>query len=420
MGRGRADAPEIMVLAGTRPEGIKIAPVVRLLCHDPRVTARVVDTGQQPGRVVEALAPFGLRPDDTLTIRRRTGSLAELAAELTTAVDRRLHQHRPDAVLVHGDTTTALIGAQVAFWNQIPVVHLEAGLRSHDRGHPFPEETNRAMVARCVDLHLAPTPTARRNLLAEGLPAHQVVVTGNTVVDALHTLLRHGAAQAPSWVHPQRRLAVATVHRRENWGRGITDILSALAHVATAHPDLDLALVNHPNPKLAAQVHAALGHVRNARLMPPMPYPEMIGLLHAADLVVTDSGGLQEEAASLGVPVVVTRETTERPEILHHGLGELVGTDPARIIDAVTRCLSGPRRTPAGSPFGDGRAAERCVHAIARLLHTGAPAPMGGDTRNVLMSPGRQADRRPHLPLPHRSRPGHAVNADLAEHDIDH
>ncbi|MEU1752826.1 UDP-N-acetylglucosamine 2-epimerase (non-hydrolyzing) [Micromonospora matsumotoense] len=368
MGRGRVDVPEIMILAGTRPEGIKIAPLVRLLCHDPRVATRVVDTGQQPGRVTEALTPFGLRPDEILTVRRQSGRLAELAAELTTAVDGALSRRRPDAVVVHGDTATALIGAQVAFWNRIPVVHLEAGLRSHDPGHPFPEEANRAMVARCADLHLAPTVTARRNLLAEGLPTHRVVVTGNTVVDALQTLLRHGVARPPSWVDPQRRLIVATVHRRENWGPGMTDILGALARIAIGRPDLDLALVNHPNPQLAEQAQARLGHVQNALLLPPLPYPEMIGLLHAADLIITDSGGLQEEAASLGVPVVVTRETTERPEILHHGLGELVGTDPERIVEAVTRRLSGPGDAPASSPFGDGRAAERCVQAIAGLL----------------------------------------------------
>ncbi|WKU03371.1 non-hydrolyzing UDP-N-acetylglucosamine 2-epimerase [Micromonospora sp. HUAS LYJ1] len=390
------DVPEIMVLAGTRPEGIKIAPLVRLLCHDPRVAARVVDTGQQPGRVAEALAPFGLRPDDILTVRRRTGRLAELAAELTAAVDGALDRHRPNAVLVHGDTTTALIGAQVAFWSRIPVVHLEAGLRSHDPGHPFPEEVNRVTVARCADLHLAPTPTARRNLLAEGIPEHQVVVTGNTVVDALHTLLRQGIARAPSWVDPQRQLAVATVHRRENWGRGVADILNALARVATTHPDLDLALVNHPNPQLAQQVQAGLGDVRNARLIPPLPYPEMIGLLHAADLVITDSGGLQEEAASLGVPVVVTRETTERPEILHHGLGELVGTCPDRIVEAATRNLTGSTGRPADSPFGDGRAAERCLQAIVRLL--GLP---GGDTAAATLThPSLSGDRPRNLRYP--------------------
>ncbi|MEU6078402.1 UDP-N-acetylglucosamine 2-epimerase (non-hydrolyzing) [Micromonospora sp. NPDC047074] len=368
MGRGGAGIPEIMMLAGTRPEGVKIAPLVRLLHHDPRVTTSVVDTGQQPGRVDEALAPFGLRADVTLTLDRRSGLLAELAAGLTGGIEQVLTRHRPDAVVVHGDTTTALIGALVAFWNGIPVVHLEAGLRSHDLRQPFPEEANRSLVARCAALHLAPTPTARNNLLSEGIPAEQVVVTGNTVVDALHILLREGLARTPAWVDPRRRLLVATVHRRENWGAGMADVLRALARIAGERDDLDLALVTHPNPRLADQVRAALGHVPNARLVPPLPYPEMIGLLRASCLVVTDSGGLQEEAASLGVPVVVTRGTTERPEIVRHRAGELVGTDPGRIMEAVGRRLAEPAGSPGQSPFGDGRAGQRCVRAITTLL----------------------------------------------------
>ncbi|WP_428963041.1 non-hydrolyzing UDP-N-acetylglucosamine 2-epimerase [Micromonospora fluostatini] len=374
MGRGRVGRPEIVFLAGTRPEGIKIAPLVRLLCRDPRVTTTVVDTGQQPGRVDEALAPFGLRADVSLTLERRTGVLAELAAGLATAVEGVLAGRGVSAVVVHGDTTTALVGAQVAFWNRIPVVHLEAGLRSHDVRQPFPEEANRAMVARCADLHLAPTPTARSNLLREGVPAHRIVVTGNTVVDALDNLTRAGLARPPSWVDARRRLVVATVHRRENWGTGMADVLRALARVARSGDDLDLALVTHPNPHLAAQVRAGLGQVPNARLVPPLPYPEMIGLVRAARLVVTDSGGLQEEAASLGVPVVVTRGTTERPEIVQHRLGDLVGTEPDRIVEAVTRRLAQPAPRPGRSPFGDGRAGQRCVRAIEALLGLRATA----------------------------------------------
>ncbi|WP_434740502.1 non-hydrolyzing UDP-N-acetylglucosamine 2-epimerase [Micromonospora sp. SH-82] len=408
MGRGRAGVPDIMVLAGTRPEGVKIAPLVRLLCRDPRFTTTVLDTGQQPDRVDEALAPFGLKADLALTLRRRSGLLAELAAELTTGVESVLVRHRPDAVVVHGDTTTALVGALVAFWNRIPVIHLEAGLRSHDVAQPFPEEANRAMVARCADLHLAPTPTARRNLLAEGVPAHRIVVTGNTVVDALHTLLREGQARPPSWVDPRRRLVVATVHRRENWGTGMAEVLSALARIAVEHSDLDLTLVTHPNPHLAEQVRAGLGHVPHVRLVPPLPYPEMIGLLRAATVVVTDSGGLQEEAASLGVPVVVTRETTERPEIVQHRLGDLVGTDPDRIVEAVADRLDRPDRHPGGLPFGDGQAGRRCVQAIADLLvPTSADrvlAPRTPPSAPVAVRPRRRLDPvtgprpRPDLP----------------------
>ncbi|WP_198348217.1 non-hydrolyzing UDP-N-acetylglucosamine 2-epimerase [Plantactinospora sp. KBS50] len=363
---------EIMVLAGTRPEGVKVAPIVRLLCHDPRLTTSVVDSGQQPGRVAEALAPFGLHTDVTLTPTRRTGALAELAAELIQAVDGQLTRRRPDAVVVHGDTTTALVGAVTAFWHRIPVVHLEAGLRSHDVHQPFPEEANRAMIARLASLHLAPTRTARDNLCAEAVPAERVVVTGNTVVDAVQLLLRDGLARTPHWVDPHRHLVVATMHRRENWGAGIARVLDALGDVLTRRPDVELALITHPNPRLAEQVRTRFADAPQVRLLAPVTYPEMIGLLRAARVVVTDSGGLQEEAASLGVPLVVTRAATERPEIIHHRLGDLVGTDPQRIVDAVLRRLDQPAPTAGRLVFGDGHAAERCVRAIGTLL--GLPA----------------------------------------------
>ncbi|MGW0507099.1 non-hydrolyzing UDP-N-acetylglucosamine 2-epimerase [Micromonospora sp. NPDC003241] len=368
MGRDRVALRQIMVLAGTRPEGVKIAPVVRLLCHDPRLAVTVVDTGQQPGRVDEALAPFRLHADTTLSVARDTGTLAELAAGLSTAVEGLFSFHRPDAVVVHGDTTTALVGGLVAFWNRIPVIHLEAGLRSHDLTQPFPEEANRAMLARIAALHLAPTTTARDNLLAEGVPADRVVVTGNTVVDAVHTLLREGLARVPSWVDPRRRLIVATAHRRENWGTGISRVLRALTRVTATHSDVELALITHPNPRLAAQVRTGVEGASNVRLLHPLPYPDMIGLLRAARVVVTDSGGLQEEAASLGVPVVVTRAATERPEIVAQRLGDLVGTDPDRIVRAVRDRLDHPTPSTESLAFGDGHAARRCGRAITALL----------------------------------------------------
>ncbi|WBB53674.1 UDP-N-acetylglucosamine 2-epimerase (non-hydrolyzing) [Verrucosispora sp. WMMD573] len=368
MGRDRARPTEVLLLAGTRPEGVKIAPLVRLLCHDPHLRTTVVDSGQQPGRVDEALAPFGLRADTTLALSRRTGSLAELATELTSAVELLLTGRRPDAVVVHGDTTTALVGGLVAFWNRIPVVHLEAGLRSHQPQEPFPEESNRAMLARIATLHLAPTSTARRNLLAEGIPAGRIVMTGNTVVDAVHALLREGLARVPAWIDPRRRLIVATTHRRESWGAGIAQVMQALARVAEARPDIELAVIAHPNPRLAEQARTELPDLPNIRLLAPLPYPDMLGLLRAAHVVVTDSGGLQEEAASLGVPLVVTRTATERPEIIQHQLGDLVGTDPDRIIDAVGRRLAQPAPVRAREVYGDGHAAQRCVRAITTLL----------------------------------------------------
>lgn len=404
MSRDRADVQEIMVLSGTRPEGVKTAPLVRALCLDPRFTATVVDTGQQPGRVSEALAPFGLKPDVALWLDRRTGSLSELAAALITRVDELLVQRRPAAVVVQGDTTTALVGGLVAFWHRVPVVHLEAGLRTWNLDQPFPEEANRAMLARCAALHLAPTAQARQNLVDEGVCPDDIVVTGNTVVDALHTLLRSGLAQPPAWLNPERRTVVATMHRRENWGVGIRDAVTGMARIAQHCPDIHLVVVAHPNPKLRDEIARGLAHVPNAQLIPPLSYPEMIGLLNASSLVITDSGGLQEEAATLGVPVVVTRETTERPEAVRCGVGVLVGTDPDRIVDAATSLLSPPAAHPSrlplrhqNSPFGDGRASERSVTAIAELLGSRPQAPAVAPRRAGSpgdVTPGGQPTRR--------------------------
>ncbi|MFI6242534.1 non-hydrolyzing UDP-N-acetylglucosamine 2-epimerase [Micromonospora sp. NPDC050795] len=363
---------EVLILAGTRPEGVKTAPLIHRLLDDPRFTVRVADTGQQPGRVAEALAPFGLRPEVSLRPQRRSGSLAELAAALITGIDELLTHHRPAAVVVQGDTTTALAGGTAAFWRHVPVVHLEAGLRTNDLDRPFPEEANRAMLARIAALHLAPTQAARANLIGEGIRSSAIVVTGNTVVDALHDLVERGMAQAPDWVDPARKLVVATVHRRENWGHGVAATVDGLRRLAQACPDAQIVMVTHPNPQLSAEVTTGFAGVTNARVTPPLPYPQMVGLLRAADLVVTDSGGLQEEAATLGVPLLVTRETTERPEALTPGRGELVGTDPERLLSAGLRHLASGRTAVVGSPFGDGRASDRSVVALAGLLNVPA------------------------------------------------
>ncbi|MFF3855573.1 non-hydrolyzing UDP-N-acetylglucosamine 2-epimerase [Micromonospora sp. NPDC002575] len=369
MGRDRAAAKHVMMLMGTRPEAVKTAPLALLLCRDSRFTATAVDTGQQPGRVHEALAPFGLAADITLRLDRPTGTLSELAAALITKIDALLARERPATVVVQGDTTTVLVGGLVAFWHRIPVVHLEAGLRTWDVDQPFPEEANRSMLARFAALHLAPTPAARQNLLDEGVRPGTVVVTGNTVVDALHTLVDNGLATPPAEVTAMRGpIVVATMHRRENWGDGIRDSLEGLRRIARMRPDVHIVAVAHPNPRLREEMSAQLTGTPNATLIPPLPYPKMIGLLRAARLVITDSGGLQEEAATLGVPLLVTRNTTERPEAVESGHGQLVGTDPRQITRAALTLLSRPTTPTRPSPFGDGRAAEHALAAIATLL----------------------------------------------------
>lgn len=358
----------LVVFAGTRPEAIKIAPLVLGLRQQLGGRVALVDTGQHPGRVGEALAAFELESDVELHIARRTGSLSELAALLLARSDEILTGDRADAVVVQGDTLSAFAGGLVAFWHRIPVVHLEAGLRTHDLARPFPEEAHRAMLARITTLHLAPTPRARQHLMAEGIEPDGIVVTGNTVVDALHHLLRHGIARTPSFVDGSGPVVVATAHRRESWGDGIAAVCTALRGLAGLYPLAQIVMVVHPNPAVAAAVRSQLADVRGLRITEPLPYPEMVGLLDRASLVITDSGGLQEEAATLGVPLLVTRDTTERPEALLDGGGELVGTDPDRIVDAAVARLTADRRRRTAAPFGDGHAAGRCVSAIADLL----------------------------------------------------
>ena len=370
---GYAVTPDVLLLLGTRPEGIKLAPLAHALRMDRRIHTSLVDTGQHPGRVAEALAAFALTADVAVRPERSTGSLPEFAAALIATADRLLASRRPSAVVVQGDTLTAFAAGLVAFWHRIPVVHLEAGLRTHDVDRPFPEEANRSMLARIAALHLAPTAAARAHLLAEAVPAERIVVTGNTVVDALAQLLRSGRAQPPRWVDPTRRILVATTHRRENWGAGVAGVCAALRDLCTRRGDLQVVMVTHPNPELSDTVAA---HLRGTpvRLAPPLPYPEMIGLLDAASLIITDSGGLQEEAATLGLPMLVSRETTERPEALGGGYGELVGTEPDRIVSAAVRYLATPRPLARTSPYGDGHAAVRAAQAIVGLLGLHQPA----------------------------------------------
>jgi UDP-N-acetylglucosamine 2-epimerase (non-hydrolysing) len=367
---------DLMVLAGTRPEGIKVAPLISSVTDAGRPGNRLgnrlgtwlVDTGQQPGRVAEAVAPFGLKPDVEVALHRPTGSLPELAAGLTTALDEILTERRPAAVVVQGDTMTALIGGLVAFWHRIPVVHLEAGLRTRDNDRPFPEEVNRAMLARFTSLHLAPTDAARRHLLDEQVPAETIHVIGNTVVDAVRHLIDSGQATPPEWLDRSRPMIVTTIHRRENWGAGVAGVAAALTTLAHERPDVQIVVVTHPNPALSASVRDALRGAPAVRVLPSLPYEQMLGLLSAADVVITDSGGLQEEAATLGLPVVVTREQTERPEALVPGYGQLVGTDPAKILASTLAFLDTELPPHGFSPFGDGHSGPRAAAAIADFL----------------------------------------------------
>jgi len=368
---------EVLLLVGTRPEAVKAAPVALCLAEHPHLRPAIIHSGQHAAMVEQALAPFGLRPDELLSFTRTTGGQPELFAHLLPALDELLARRRPVAVLVQGDTSTALAGALAAFWRRIPVVHLEAGLRTGDLTAPFPEEANRQLVARLAALHLAPTPAAAAALRAETLSGGPIVVTGNTVVDAA---LRVAAAEAPAanqdLVTVERelethggRLVLVTAHRRESWGAPLDEVLDAVATLTDRHPDVRVLLPMHPNPAVRAQVVAALGGHPRVTLTEPLAYPDLVRVLRRAALVLTDSGGIQEEAPSFGVPVLVLREVTERMEAVHAGCAWLVGTDRARILVEADEMLHTRLRVPLHSnPFGDGHAAARAVAAIADLL----------------------------------------------------
>ncbi|HYN93394.1 MAG TPA: UDP-N-acetylglucosamine 2-epimerase (non-hydrolyzing) [Pilimelia sp.] len=375
-----SDLPTVFLVAGTRPEAIKLAPVAAEMRAAGRLRPVIVATGQHPTMVHQALSAFGERPDVQLELDRRDGGQPDLLAELVRSLDVHLAADRPAAVLVQGDTTTTLAGAMAAFWRQVPVVHLEAGLRSGDLAAPFPEEGNRRMVAQLSRLHLAPTSGAAANLLDEGVPADNVLITGNTVVDAALAVARQRAALAePALTETVEaaeagriRLVTVTAHRRESWGEPLDRVLSAVRRLLAAYPDVHVVLPTHPNPAVRAQVEAALAGVERIVLTGPLPYQALTRLLAASFLILTDSGGIQEEAPSFRVPVLVLREVTERMESVNAGCARLVGTDEELIMSSAAQILDDPRVREAmvavGNPYGDGLAARRTEQAIAAML----------------------------------------------------
>ncbi|WP_433827652.1 non-hydrolyzing UDP-N-acetylglucosamine 2-epimerase [Actinoplanes sp. CA-015351] len=374
---------EVHLIGGTRPEAVKLAPVAIAMREAGLLQPVLLASGQHPTMVTQALAAFGLEPDITLQVERFTGTQAELLTAMVRELDELWSVRTPAAVIVQGDTTTSLAGALAAFWRRIPVVHLEAGLRSGDLDSPFPEEANRRLVAQVASLHLAPTPLAAMNLLDEKIAHTDVLITGNTVVDA--TLAMAGrklpfenAAVAQARANSKNRLVLVTAHRRESWGEPLRRILAAVKELIERYDDIEIVLPSHPNPAVRAQVDAALAGVERVTITDPLPYPDLSRLLSEAYLVLTDSGGIQEEAPSFGVPALVLRDVTERVESLTAGCAKLVGSDTARIVEEASALLDSRVRrdamTAGGNPYGDGLAARRTAQATAALLGL-APAP---------------------------------------------
>ncbi|MCL1900332.1 MAG: UDP-N-acetylglucosamine 2-epimerase (non-hydrolyzing) [Promicromonosporaceae bacterium] len=385
--------PRVMTVYGTRPEAIKMAPVITALARDARFESVTVLTGQHREMLDQVNRVFGIVPDHNLDIFSPGAPLAQIAARVLERLDPVLASERPAAVIVHGDTTTALAAALAAFYRQIPVVHLEAGLRTDSLFTPFPEEANRRLITRVASLHLAPTASNRANLLAEAVPGESIALTGNTVIDAL----LFAAARPTPFTDPAladaaeqveagaRRLLLVTLHRRENWGESMQAVSRGLARLARTFPDLLILLPLHPNPVVRESLLPQLEGLDNVVVTAPVPYGEFARLLALSTVILTDSGGIQEEAPSLGKPVLVLRENTERPEAVQAGTARLIGTDEARVVEEVTTLLTDDaayaRMAQAVNPYGDGHAADRCVAAVAHLLGRGerpadfAPSP---------------------------------------------
>jgi UDP-N-acetylglucosamine 2-epimerase (non-hydrolysing) len=376
----------ILFIFGTRPEAIKLCPVVRYMqTSGVDLEVKVCVTAQHRAMLDQVLASFEVVPDYDLDLMTPGQTLAQITARAISALDPLLAEHPADMAVVQGDTTTTMAGAMAAFYRHIPVAHVEAGLRTGDMAQPFPEELNRVITGRLAALHFAPTAGARRNLLVEGIPGDRVLVTGNSGIDAvLHVAgeLEHGRLAAPAWpwpalaagIHAGKKLIVVTAHRRESFGEGFEQICQGLARIAE-RPDVQIVYPVHRNPNVLDPVKRLLEGRPNIVLIEPLDYVSFVDLMRHAFLLITDSGGIQEEAPSLGKPVLVMRERTERPEAVDAGTVKLVGTDPLKISGEAARLLDDDeeytRRSRIHNPYGDGHASERITAAIADYFGVG-------------------------------------------------
>ncbi len=378
---------KLLFVLGTRPEAIKLAPVVRELSALANFHCKLCVTGQHRELLAQVLDLFGLQPDWNLEIMRPDQDLPYLTGAVLSGVAAVLASYRPDRVIVQGDTTTTFAGALAAFYHRIPVAHVEAGLRTDNIYAPWPEEVNRRLVSQVADLHFAPTARARANLLREGIGCDRIVVTGNTGIDALLwvSALLDGRAELRARVEQilggcfaeHKRVILMTGHRRESFDGGLARICHAMARIALRR-DVAIVFPVHPNPNVRRATEPLRRH-DNILLVEPVDYPELVFLLKRCHFVVTDSGGIQEEAPSFGKPVLVTRDTTERPEAMQHGLAKLVGTDERRLFDEMQALLDDPqeyrRMSRVENPYGDGFASRR-IAARLMAIETGDALPV--------------------------------------------
>jgi UDP-N-acetylglucosamine 2-epimerase (non-hydrolysing) len=370
---------KVAIVLGTRPEAIKLAPVIQQLAARPeRFEPVVITTSQQREMLAQAMHAFRLTADVDLGLSHHNQTLADFTARALLALTGALREVKPDLLLIQGDTSTVIAAALAAFYFGVPVGHVEAGLRSGDTRRPFPEEVNRRMTSCVTDIHFAPTPLARENLLSERIPDEQIHVTGNTIVDALAAIRHDGSFEDESlnaldW--EQRQVILATVHRRENLGQNLRDICAAFRRIVELHPEVEIVIPVHLNPSVREIVFAELEGIAGIRLLEPLAYHDLIEVMRRSVLVCTDSGGIQEEAPALQKPVLILRTVTERPEVVEARFGELVGSDRELIVDEVHRLLTDPAAyysmTSGENPFGDGRAAIRIADILEERSATG-------------------------------------------------
>ncbi|ECP1951345.1 non-hydrolyzing UDP-N-acetylglucosamine 2-epimerase [Salmonella enterica] len=377
---------KIMMVCGTRPEIIKMAPVYYALNASDYFVPILIHTGQHTDLAMPLYRAFGMLPTRILVMNRSQGTLAQLTGNLLDGLSQMLDEFHPSALLVHGDTASAMAAALAGFYAQMPVGHVEAGLRTYDKYSPFPEEMNRSVIGRLADWHYAPTPAARQALLGEGISDSHIVMTGNTGIDAALQIMGSLAdAESPPrivvdyGIHQRivgRRLLLVTAHRRENWGDGLLQIARAVDQLLSRYDDFLVIWPLHANPAVSQSIRHALDHrcKHDSKLLlcPPLDYPALIWLQHHAWLVMTDSGGIQEESVALGTPVLILRDTTERPELISVGGGLLVGANYERICETVDRLNDNPdiwsSMKNIRNPFGDGLAAERIVSHLKTVL----------------------------------------------------
>ena len=369
---------KVLFLFGTRPEAIKMAPVIHLFNkYSDRIITKVCVTAQHREMLDQVLDFFEITPDYDLDLMQKGQSLTGLSARILSELSNVLESYQPDIVFVHGDTTTTMIGSIAAFYHKVKIAHVEAGLRTHNKWAPFPEEINRQIAGKVADYHFAPTQQAKENLILENIKEN-IIITGNTVIDALFwglKKLKHYSdteiVNLKNKFNGEQKIILVTGHRRENFGQGFINICNALKKIALKNPDVQIVYPVHLNPNVQKPVIEILGDISNIHLLPPLSYPAFLWLMNLSYLIITDSGGIQEEAPSLGKPVLVMRDTTERPEAVNAGTVVLVGTDENKIVTQTEKLLTNNKyynkMQKSHNPYGDGKASERIFDFIMNV-----------------------------------------------------